>query len=414
MKKTIALLLTVMLLASLGACGSKTPAVDVSGTYNATSCTVNGSEYSCDGEYVTLKADGTGTVMFMGTEYDIDWKLDGDKLSFTDSDGDTFEGTCSNGVIQGVYANMDYVYEMGAASGKSKTADSETQTAQPDTAVAAPANAGTSGATALPAAADWEDASVSILSAEQFTDSDGNPAVRFYYDYTNNSEDTTSAWMALGLKAYQDGYELVGAYASYEDDVPEYGNDSLDVRPGVTIRCVTEYTFKPDGGLIEFTISDYWNEDDELTAQFDPQNLPGRPAEDWTAATVADPQWLAGLESGGVYDDDYQISISKTEFITDSNGDPAIRVYFDYTNNSADTSTFFMSIYYRAMQDGIELSTIWPDQEVAEDENDSVDVAPGDSITTAEVYRLRSSSPVEIEVYSNWGSNGYGIVVPVA
>ena len=60
-----------------------------------------------------------------------------------------------------------------------------------------------------PVSADLGDYHITIVAAEEFTDIDGKAAIRFYYDFTNNSDDLESAWVNLDYKASQEGYELV-------------------------------------------------------------------------------------------------------------------------------------------------------------------------------------------------------------
>ena len=99
--------------------------IDIAGVYNATSCMIDGEEYPCDGEYVKLNSDGTGTVMFMDTEYDIDWVLSGSDFSFTDSDGDEFTGTYTDGVLEGNYAGIDYVFDINGEPTAPAAAESD-------------------------------------------------------------------------------------------------------------------------------------------------------------------------------------------------------------------------------------------------------------------------------------------------
>lgn len=111
MKKILALVLVLTMVFALAACGGGKDGPDISGKYNAVSCMVDGDAYSCEGEYISLKSNGKGTVMFMGTEYSMKWTLKGDKFTFEDEEGDSFSGVYDNGVISGNYAGMDYVFQ---------------------------------------------------------------------------------------------------------------------------------------------------------------------------------------------------------------------------------------------------------------------------------------------------------------
>ena len=261
-----------------------------------------------------------------------------------------------------------------------------------------------------PVSADFGDYHVTILSAEPFTDGDDKDGVRFYYDFTNNSDEATCAMFELNLKASQDDYELVTTWTM--DDAPEYGNDIRNVRPGVTIRCCEEYNFKPTGGPLIFTVSDYSGE--ELSMQFDPQNLPGRPADEWTITPIANPDWMGGIpEEGDI--EDYHVKIVKAEGGEDYAGDPLCRVYFDFTNNSQETTTFLMALDLNVMQDGIEIPTTFTMDDIPEEDNYTVDVAPGETITVARTSSLRTDSPVTVEIYDFMSGKTYiGTTITVA
>ena len=114
----------------------------------------------------------------------------------------------------------------------------------------------------------------------------------------------------------------------------------------------------------------------------------------------------------GVYDGDYYIKIAGYEIVPGWNGD-AIRVYFDFTNNTEQTATFFLSTFVVALQDGVELDYGFADEEVPEDANASVDVAPGETITAAEVYAVRSGSPVEVFLDELFAADTIGLLCPV-
>lgn len=265
-----------------------------------------------------------------------------------------------------------------------------------------------SGATGEMASHTWDNFRVDIVGAEQFADSEGKDAIRIYYDFTNLSDESFTAYGELGIEVTQDEYEQQDAYAYFEDDVPEYGNDSKMVRPGVTVRCVTEYSMKPTGGPVVVKIWDYWDEAYELTFELDPQNLPGRPG-DWALAPVADPDWLGDVPTEGVYCDNYYMSIDSAEIIDGYDGQ-ALRVYYTFTNNSDEATTFWTISYCRAYQDGLELSYSYPNEYVEADENTGVEVAPGESIVAANVFELRRNSPVEVELYDIWTEDVLGVI----
>lgn len=252
-----------------------------------------------------------------------------------------------------------------------------------------------------PVSAQLGDFYVTILGAEQFTDSDDKDAVRFYYDFTNNSDVPTAAWWDLYYDAEEDGYELVSTYAWSEDDVPEYGNDTLSVQPGITIRCIEEYAFRPDGGELIFTVSDY--DDNVLTATFDPANLPGRPG-DWSLELIPDPQYYADYPTEGEIDDGYY-AITGSEVVPQFSwfGDGnVIRIFFDYTNYQEDAAYIGASPSITVFQDGVALVDDSPEEDLDSDALWYEDIPSGESAVVSRCWLLRTDSPVEVAVTDWW------------
>ena len=411
MKKTLAILLALaMMLCLLAGCGedkeesgsskkgaAEAEAVTVeTGKYPAVSCFSDGEEYICDEDWLVIEEGGSGTLVFEGEEYAMDWELDGSEFTFEDEEGSTFVGTYEDGVIEGVLdENLEYVFEREATDSKKGAAPAEEEPAEepeeePEAAGFEPVSGTLAG---------FE---VTIVGAELFDDYDGEDGIRVYWDFTNTSDETTYPSCDLSVAVEQEGFELNSTYCSYEDDVPEYGNSSLYIRPGVTIRCISEYNCKADGDVITYTISDWYDDDNFLTVELDPANLPGRPAEDWVAEAIEDPQWVAELSDGGNVGDAY-VYIDNAEIVEGwDEGEEVIRVYFEYTNNGEEAANMWWATYLRALQDGIELETDWAAEDVEEDDNLSLDIEPGETIRCSETWTIRSDSPIEVEVYDSW------------
>lgn len=261
-----------------------------------------------------------------------------------------------------------------------------------------------------PVSGDLGEYHVTILAAEDFVNIEGEPAIRFYYDFTNNSDSAAIAWAVLSAEARQDDYELVTAYAEYLMDVPEYSNDSLRIQPGMTIRCVREYDFKPLGGMLEFTISDLMGTQ-EITMRFDPNALQGRPTP-LEMPSVEEPQWLQGI-SADCEKENYSVRFHGYELTTDGAGEPAVRVLWEYTNQSDIPTAFFYDLNIVAFQDGVELQYAWMEESTQEELNAMEEIQPGESLVVSSVYELRSESPVEFHVEALWESTVCGVVVPV-
>lgn len=256
---------------------------------------------------------------------------------------------------------------------------------------------------------------INVLGCEQIKDYDEKPAIRVWFDVTNTSDDTCYTNYNYEFTATQDGYELTETSASYDTTVDAASTSLLEIRPGVTIRTCEEYNFKEDGGTITVGFNNYYSEEEPVTINFDPKNLPGAPKEEFEIEKVADPQWVKDLKAEGVYeayDVKYDIKIEKCEFVEGYEGEKLIRVYYDFKNNSAEEESFNMNVTHSAFQDGIELPISYAKEKVAEEDNYSVEVEPGKSVKLAYCYELRTDSPVEIDLRDLNGT-GVGTVFEV-
>ena len=99
---------------------------------------------------------------------------------------------------------------------------------------------------------------------------------------------------------------------------------------------------------------------------------------------------------------DYTAYYTHSEFVTDYDGDDAIAIYFDFTNNSDEDASFLWSMYYTLTQNGAEMeqATVF----LSEDSFDTLfdaameDVAPGEMLEVALTYKLADkTAPVEID-----------------
>lgn len=301
------------------------------GRYQATYCAIDGKEYDCSEDALIIEADGTGTLEFEGEEYALDWEASGSSFSFVDEEGSTFEGTVSGSVIEGVLDGMDYIFEKESAGSKS----SGSKSAAEDEAE-------------VPAAGDFEpvsgtigDYEITVVGAELFKDTEDKDGIRVYWDFTNGSDETIYPSSDLTVYMEQEGFELNSTYCSYEDDVPEYGNNYLEVRPGVTIRCISEYSCKAEGDLVTFTLSNWYDDDESISVDFDPTALPGRPAEDLAIEPIADPTWTNAMSDEGDVGDAH-VFIDTAEIVAGwDEGEQIIRVYFDYTNNGEEAASLW-------------------------------------------------------------------------
>ena len=84
---------------------------DISGDYYAISCKdKDGRELTLNDEVLHLNNDGTGVFEIDGESFSLRYELKNrNQLTFTDEDGDTFNGNYYSGIIAGTYFN-DYYY----------------------------------------------------------------------------------------------------------------------------------------------------------------------------------------------------------------------------------------------------------------------------------------------------------------
>lgn len=270
---------------------------------------------------------------------------------------------------------------------------------------------------------EWSDKngdySVILQSIEKFTDSQGNPAIRLYYDFTNNSSYTCTSADAMEWHIYQNEEKLSNVYPPNGEKVSEDSHALLNVRPGYSVRCIRQVAFPDETAPIRVTLEDSKNNplmDMEVTVD----QITGAPEVPFEPALVADPQWLKDWPSEAVYHTDYVVAIQSTEVVEGYEGERMLRVYFDFTNNSEEANSYFFAIYSTCVyQDGVELDNGFAAEMVESDNVYADKIDPGQSITLSYCYVLRTDSPVEIEVLDPWTDingedGGVGLVVPVA
>ena len=412
-------IIAVLLIVLLGGGGAAKDDPNL-GVYNCVSYEVLGVSTEANGEWIELKAKNKATVSILETEFDGKWALEGNALTLTLTGAD-YEGTLSNGVIEIDLFGLVYTFAKDGA-----VVPTPTPASTPTPAVdEQPAESGDKGdapveeATPAPVAdipafavteANYGDFTVVMMGAEYFDDIDGKDAIRFYYDFYNNSNTVLTPWWEIDFVVMQNGVECESTFDSYEDDVPEYGNEDLALRPGAANRCIGEYLMDPNSGAVTVEVSPSWIDGGPMTVVFDPQNLPGRPSPDFQIAPVAEPRWLEGRSDIGTIDGEYDIFIDNAEVAQGYDGETLVRVYFDFTNNSAEACSFFWACTVTAYQDGVELPTSWAAETVPEEDNFYTDVEPGASIRVAVVYEVRSANPIEVEINNTGAEGGLGAI----
>lgn len=432
--KTMALIVAVALLLALCACGGKTeemnpPAAapqsqtavtgtakaeetksDAAGYYKIVKSTENGEEQDLSSMvemgitfYLVLNEDGSGYMDMFGKHTPLRWneselffEQDGAGVRYSYAGGQlTLENDGATMLCERLSdAEKTHYIHNGAGSIEDLFGDI-TWDDLPEVSDI-PEGAPSAG----PVSALLGECEVSILGAEAVENDDGTPAIRFWYEFTNYSEKLDSAFSALFADAAQDGNWLDAAYRF--DDIPEAEYDTIMVGTGHTIRCAALYTCDPDGGTVAFRLSAL--DGSSLIYYTDPRNTFGAPEDDFLFRPdnyLPDFMVHAPDTDGSVY------ILDDMEVVEDQDGDDMLRIYVSFTNHTEETTCFFGEYNVYAMQDGYSLESTSPLDEIEEDGNDIVDVEPGNSITCALSFKLRSDGPIAIVMRDVWGESGY-------
>ena len=83
--------------------------------------------------------------------------------------------------------------------------------------------------------------------------------------------------------------------------------------------------------------------------------------------------------------DGHPVTILGAERV-DEDGESYLRFYYDFTNGGDEDASAYWEIYFDAVQDGEALSETSLDASVPEDENDMIDIAPGETIRCTLIY----------------------------
>ena len=370
------------------------PAGDVAGCYKLAAIASEGEEASmAEMEalgliyYLVLNEDGTGVMEMMGEGTDLTWTereiiIDDEPAPYTRDGGSiTVEADGSRMVFVRLTAEEEANYREHGSGGSDGLSGPNGETVIP---LGEPSRG--------PVYGTIGDFDVAILGAECVEGEDG--MLRFWYEFTNRSDQMTGAYLELFLDAFQDGEALDIGYP--DEGIPEDNYSYLNVAPGCTIRCTALYGFDPDGGTVALRISEL---SDESVVYFaDPQNLSGAPADAFAFRVDGSiPDFLKGAPKS-----DSSVEILDARVMNDRDGGETVRVRYRFTNNTDEETSFFMAYDVVAMQDGYELETAVPAEDVETDENFFAGVAPSETIDCAEVYHIRSHSPISVILKESW------------
>lgn len=112
-----------------------------------------------------------------------------------------------------------------------------------------------------------------IKGASLVKDIDGNDAIIVDCTWTNNSEETTSALVAMMGQAFQDGVQLETAAVEDQDGVYDGDAQWKDIRPGTTQDFQLAYELPNTTSKVEFELSVFLGGADKATQEFNPAQL---------------------------------------------------------------------------------------------------------------------------------------------
>ena len=267
---------------------------------------------------------------------------------------------------------------------------------------------------------EWSDDngsySVDVLGAELFTDDEDQQALRIWFDFTNNSNATVIFQDMISDNTQQDGESLPSAVTDSDHDFPEQYNRLMRIRPGMTVRCVNQKQINPDGGTVNL-LYNVWGKNDEIVSYFfDLNNLPGAPKEELPKVTVSAPTWTETLPLEGDYEGKAYIRIISAEVCKDGDDNRALRVFFEFTNNSDKEVSMWRIADLWAIQDGVGAGNVWPGifNEIETDDAFESAQPIGETVTVSCLFRLYTDSPLEVEIVDDQGGTGLGAVFYVA
>lgn len=127
------------------------------------------------------------------------------------------------------------------ACGGSETTESDADTTNVESSDVSEETAKSEETTADDGIIDFEADSfkVTYTRHETGTDYEGNPCLLYYYNFTNNGEEATSAMAASYIQCFQNGVECDVAILMDENE--GINNSMKDIQPGTTLEVCNAY-----------------------------------------------------------------------------------------------------------------------------------------------------------------------------
>lgn len=220
-------------------------------------------------------------------------------------------------------------------------------------------------------------------------DYSGKPAIVITYSFTNNSEDATSAMVALIGSAYQNGVQL-GSTIIADDKIYNFSNSMLDIKAGGSLDIQAAYSLTSETAPVEFELSELISfSEDALGKTYE-----------IAAGGVTEPATIdvpADAATGKV--GDFEVSIISMTTGKDYEDKDCVTIVYGFKNNGAAAESFATACMGKAYQDSVQLATaIVTGTTVSDAVQSLTKVKPGAAILVTQSYLTTSASDVEVEV----------------
>ena len=100
---------------------------------------------------------------------------------------------------------------------------------------------------------------IDIEEAVLTQDGDGKPALAVTFTWTNNSEETLSAWDVWQFYAYQDGIQVDTTWVFDNPDVTLDDKDSTRIRPGTSLTFQKVFSLFNDVSDVEVEVEQWYD-----------------------------------------------------------------------------------------------------------------------------------------------------------
>lgn len=100
---------------------------------------------------------------------------------------------------------------------------------------------------------ECESFKVTYTRHELGTDYEGNPCLLYYFNFTNNGDEATSAMTTSYIQCFQNGVECENAYVDYNTEMDNY---SKEIQPGITIEVCEAFALT-DTSEVSLEASDW-------------------------------------------------------------------------------------------------------------------------------------------------------------